>query len=586
MCKKMLVILGSVVFLFSIFGRVEAKEKQMLTFVVPPVSSLKILPNTSMMSAGVISSEIKIIACSGEYEPASFVISALSDINSLKVEATDLKGKKGVIPSENIDIKVVKCWYQAGNSWNDIKNADTTKKILTPELLLNDDSLVKVDYEKQENYLKLSFPEGEKYVWISNPDEEMKEKSYKLNPVKDYPVKDSPVLLPVNISANTNKQFWITIRVPDNAGEGVYKGKINLTSKGENLGSLTLKLKVLPFKLASPKACYDLKKNFISSIYYRGVLHQDYPKGTISSEYKSEEQLKAELKNMFAHGVINPICYQPFNNKKLFKEYLTIRNEIGMLGQTLYCCYVISLRNVPGLKDRVKEVLEFVKSYGISEAYFYGIDEASGDKLKSQRPGWEAVREAGGKMFVASCSNKRKHFEVVGDIQNLFVAFGYPLRAIADEWHSVGHKVVNYGHPHSAENPDLIRRNYGLLLWKHNYDGAMNFAYQWSVHNIWNDFDSPKKWRDGCFAYPTMDGVIDTIQWEGYREGVDDVRYATTLLKAIEEGKKSKDTRIKRVAIEAEKYLEELKNMDLADRNLDTVRLEIINHILKLTGKE
>ena len=34
----------------------------------------------------------------------------------------------------------------------------------------------------------------------------------------------------------------------------------------------------------------------------------------------------------------------------------------------------------------------------------------------------------------------------------------------------------------------------------------------------------------------TVDGVIDTIAWEGYREGVDDVRYVTTLQKAIEAG--------------------------------------------------
>jgi len=36
-----------------------------------------------------------------------------------------------------------------------------------------------------------------------------------------------------------------------------------------------------------------------------------------------------------------------------------------------------------------------------------------------------------------------------------------------------------------------------------------------------------------CFVYPAADGVIDTIQWEGFREGVDDVRYLSTLLKAM-----------------------------------------------------
>jgi hypothetical protein len=30
-----------------------------------------------------------------------------------------------------------------------------------------------------------------------------------------------------------------------------------------------------------------------------------------------------------------------------------------------------------------------------------------------------------------------------------------------------------------------------------------------------------------------MDGVIDTVQWEGYREGIDDLRYLATLRNAI-----------------------------------------------------
>ncbi len=203
-----------------------------------------------------------------------------------------------------------------------------------------------------------------------------------------------------------------------------------------------------------------------------------------------------------------------------------------------------------------------------------------GEKLRAQRPAWEAIRKAGGKIFAAGWKDKRKHFEAMGDIQDLMVAFDHPSKELAEKWHSVGHKIVNYGHPHYAGNPEILRRNYGLLLWKYNYDGAMNFAYQHSSgNNIWNDFDH--SWGDYS-VYPTVDGVIDTIAWEGYREGIDDVRYAITLLKAIEEGKKSKDGRIRQTALSAEEYLEELKKADLNTKDLNVIRLEIINHILNL----
>lgn len=38
-------------------------------------------------------------------------------------------------------------------------------------------------------------------------------------------------------------------------------------------------------------------------------------------------------------------------------------------------------------------------------------------------------------------------------------------------------------------------------------------------------------------AYPTSDGVVGTLQWEGCREGADDLRYLATLLATIEAAK-------------------------------------------------
>ena len=65
----------------------------------------------------------------------------------------------------------------------------------------------------------------------------------------------------------------------------------------------------------------------------------------------------------------------------------------------------------------------------------------------------------------------------------------------------------------------------------------MNYAYQHAFGHIWNDFDSTK-FRDHVFAYPTTDGVIDTIQWEGFREAVDDIRYLTILLEKCSNNEK------------------------------------------------
>ena len=114
-------------------------------YVVPAITDNKILPKSSIPSS-YISDTMSVKASPGEFEPASFVIRADQDINYMTIESTDLTGNGGIIPSNNVDIRTVKCWYQAGCSLNGYFS--TSKgRFLTPELLLKDDSLVKVTGE-------------------------------------------------------------------------------------------------------------------------------------------------------------------------------------------------------------------------------------------------------------------------------------------------------------------------------------------------------------------------------------------------------------------------------------------------------
>ena len=97
----------------------------------------------------------------------------------------------------------------------------------------------------------------------------------------------------------------------------------------------------------------------------------------------------------------------------------------------------------------------------------------------------------------------------------------------------------------------------------------------------WNDYAGPVgSYRALNMVYPTDDGVIDTVQWEGYREGIDDIKYATTLMQAVAKGENSKNASKMSLAAEAEKYIEEV---DLSG-DLDTVREQIIDYILRLRG--
>jgi len=112
-------------------------------------------------------------------------------------------------------------------------------------------------------------------------------------------------------------------------------------------------------------------------------------------------------------------------------------------------------------------------------------------------------------------------------------------------------------------------------------DGVTEYLY--SMECAWLGAASAKSGAAGdgihSMVYRTTDGVIDTIQWEGYREGIDDVRYVTTLQQAIEKAKKSGDEVRVAIAEEAEKYLDDA---DVEYGDLDEIRSGMVKYILAL----
>ncbi|HCN10390.1 MAG TPA: hypothetical protein DIT01_20875 [Lentisphaeria bacterium] len=556
---------------------------RILCYQTKPTSGAMILPDTDPIP-GRLTNDLSVAAAAGTYEPVSLVLRALTDVTALELAVSDLESEAGVVAAGNVDIKVVKCWYQAKGAWH-WKSRKGPGKVLVPELLLNDDTLVRVDMAEQKNYLKLRFPDGDRYTWLDDPKEGWTPRMGQHGPVirhqiADFPVRDSPQLLPVDIAANTNKQFWITVKIPDETRPGTYRGQLKLADPDGALGSMGLTVEVLPFKLAAPGTNYDPAEPFTLCIYYDGRFDARYP--NVIADYKNEAQLRSDLANFFAHGV-NPTVNQAFD-RELLGKYLQLRNDVGFRGAPIYFNGNpgVSTGNpttreaLAALKKTVREVIAFAKSYEVPEVYLYGMDEAVAERLKSQRAAWQAVHEAGGKVWVAGSAGT---FEAMGDLLDILNFGASRTGPDPDEpakWHGAGHKIWNYGNPQGGvENPELYRRNYGVLLWKMNYDGGGPWAWQSEAFGgVWNDFNCNR--RAVGMTYPTTDGCIDTIAWEGFREAVDDVRYATTLRLAIEKAGANANHKV--VATEAAAYLDKFD----VTGDLDEIRKTIVNYILKL----
>ncbi len=506
-----------------------------LVWIVDPVSDSKILPDQFPVS-GVLGTDLAISACAGEYEPASFAVFSPLPVRRLAVQAGPMKCGDREIPASAVDVRIVKCWWQAGVGISDLNHPT-----LTPELLLNDPDFVRVDNAAQRNTLK-------------SPDAP----------------RDAPQLQPISIPAGSAQQFWVTVHVPDGTAPGVYRGPIHLTAADSPPVDLTLSVDVLPFNLEQPILEY--------SIYYRGKL-QPGGKGSISSEAKSDAQYLAEMVDLKAHGVTHPTTYQ--SSGPALEQAIALRKQAGIALEPFYSLGIEtgapkSPQAIDTLRQRVENELAWLTKFGIRTLYVYGIDEASGEALKAERQAFQAVHQAGAKVFVACYTGS---FDLVGDLLDLAVHSGalMPLEAI--RWHGAGHRIFSYGNPQvGVEKPETYRRNYGLALWKAGFDGACDYAYQHAFGQIWDDFDH-HHYRDHVFAYPTVDGVVDTIQWEGFREGVDDIRYLSTLLHAIDQAKA--DPARRPLAADAEAWI---KTID-PNADLNAVRKQIIHWILRLRPK-
>ncbi|MFQ6097410.1 MAG: hypothetical protein ACE5O2_06730 [Armatimonadota bacterium] len=321
---------------------------------------------------------------------------------------------------------------------------------------------------------------------------------------------------------------------------------------------------------------FDLQPSrLIYSIYYRAKLSAD-GRPTIGSEFKSEEQYRAEVEDLKAHGVLYPTNYQGWT-EPLIRRVLEIRREVGMPTQRFFNLGLgtgnaTDAARLAALQRDVKKWIGLCRQFGYDDVYFYGMDEARGERLKSQQAAWKAVQDAGGKTFVACY---KATFEAMGALLNCAVLAGRPDPAEAAKWHSVGSLALCYANPQvGPEEPETFRRNFGLLLWKAGFDGAMDYAYQHGFGHVWNDFDSTA-YRDHNFTYPTINGVVDTVQWEGFREAVDDVRYLTTLERAIQTAPEAKAT----AAAKARAWLD---GLDPATADLDAVRAGAVEWIIRL----
>ena len=569
-------------------SRVEAARKDAYwknaPFAVCAVEALSSIRRTPDLfpADGDFTGPVRIVAAQGEYENGSFLLFGFDDIPAVELRAGDLAAKGGArIPSSEIDITVVKVWYQQGTAWNAYQ-ADTTRRIPTPELMLHDETLVDVDHVRQENYLRCEYGGSTAYRWISvlGPHVDGQRCAEPRIPW----IRDAETLHPFTLQKNAFKQIMLTVRAPSNARSGIYRGAVSASVAGRKVADIPVELRVLPFELPRPATFRDLDRPFFFSAYMG--------QGTfgVPSLMKS----KKFAKNLVAHNLLNPFSPEVTSVEQArelrdmmvaagFDTNILFRATAGASTTTSYPpketdrkydAFVTSTQRVA----RSMAILREVFGPGV-KSYSYAIDEAPPATVRAERATWQAYQKLGASIDASTGYHPYLLFCL--DVANIPRQPNPARKVDADALHDANPDMLVswYGDPHSGpENPDYMRRLHGWQTWRANYDMSCQYILyrdDWAEFYIWKEAFL----RGLMIAYPTADTIIDTLAWEGMREAVDDVRYATLLRQLATKATKSRNIDTVYMGRAA---LTWVAQVDCERSSLDSLRLEMTKRIMDL----
>ena len=535
---------------------------------VPPMSSLQRLPDI-YPEDGVAGGTVRIVAAKDEYEPGSFLVYPLRDLGKAQLSLTPFRTADGkVFPAADLDLKVVKVWYQNGNAWYSYFGDTGTK--LVPELLLHDENLIRVDEAKKANYARLTPPGGKASEWWLNPPRQMNRvfwDTYRgggtFKPMKPG-FDDAKTLQPVALPKGAFKNFFLTAHVRSETPAGLYKGAVKVGGHGE----IPVTIRVLDFTLPKPKTYFDDNLDFYVCSYTYNCLAMIMEENGGDIEL-AKKQFKATMEDLVAHNQDMNWLRWGFGGEsltywKIMKE-AGVRTDVGVGG--------VPAANTPEGARRNAEAADRI--YGHHNFYIAYGDEPPPRFLVARRKIFKINHDAGFKFILAG---KDQVFRKTGYLYDWHNMAASPENGDTPAlWNQLGSSphVAWYAAQHvGVENPEFNRRQNGLAPYLAGYSALCNYAHHYGSFN-----DDSTGYKPMVFAYGCYSGVIDTLQWEGFREGVDDIRYATALVKLAREAAMSPKTELRYAGNKALQYMASIQR---ETDGLDACRAEMIRHIIGL----
>ena len=543
--------------------------KDYRTYVIrPAINNDPILAGEALPAQCRDETVMKVMCARGEYEPASFLVETDKPLEQVMVKVSALKGAGGTLAARTVDVRIAQKFSMAVTWTNET----------FPWVLVHDPGMIKI-IDHTPKYFRELTQENWNSPGVSTL-QEYKDGHSQINALVKELI-DTDTLQPADIE--DSRQFWLTVHVPADAKSGTYQGTVTITAANASATTLLLQVTVPSFDLLAPQFEY--------SVYYPTQLERATTTDEQRDRYHpiTAQQYLAEARNMVAHGCLNPCLYAgPEKDKEgnihftHLEQILDMREKAGMpKAMMLYLMDGGGMSIKEGElteqerqrnMEMAKATVAWAKERGYLGAMFMGADEFSGDRLRNMRESYESIRAGGSGVWVA---NHGDFADIMPDLldraimahRGALIVDGHQQwgskareylmhRTRLIKWnpavwlmphyqrsikaaHEHGNKAFSYFDPQGGQQvPEQHRRHRCLGMWKSGLDGTMTWAHT----HIWTPtarLDDPSvkdhgvTWSQNAFVIRGPEGVLDTLSWEGYREGYDDARYLATLQDAM-----------------------------------------------------
>ena len=564
-------------------------------------SGERILPSTEPPKEAT-NATIRLVSARGTIATATFAVRSSSDLKSVALRPSALKTKNGlVLSSDAFDLRVVKCWYQDANAWFTPKRA-SGNSVLVPELLLHDDTLIRIDPKTRENLIRTS-PAG-----VSPTYRRIKavKGGVTVPAQKDFvAADDAKTLLPLPIAKDETRQFHLAIKVDSKTRPGLYHGKIELAADGRQLGHFNVSLRVLDHLLPATVSRFSIHGGLDGNKVPTG----DAP-AVLSTETTPFQSIVAlppahltptTVSFLLDGGFTSPVI-QPSDLAKC-KALFGPRTP-----SSLWIAFPLMLeapaRSAPSPAKALK-LVEEAKRTGVKELHVFLPSRLSGKGLAEDAKTFEVVDDAD--VSVWTYATDKTYAEAAALIRSPmgrglppttsawryndkiherdydtghFDCYEYTDTRPAERWHKIG---VPYYHcstaPAAIEDPSVWRRRFGAECYYLGYDGFIIPSVMEAI-DPWNDWTSDDH-RSRTFLYPTKTSFIETLAWDGIREGLVDARYLSSM-RLLAQKIRMKGLEDPLFDLEGRRAAMWLDALHVQRCDLDTMRLDAIAWIDKL----